>query len=118
MILLNSPYGHPSRIELGRYANGNIAIMLVAHVTQANPDAELFDGEPILTASINTIDLPDDRVAIKTYSENEGIVSLLLNANVIEGSPIQQVKSGFVTIPVYKLGAALLAEIAELDAVI
>ncbi len=59
------------------------------------------DGEPMLTASVN---LPNEQlgyneVAIKNYSENEGILDILINAGIIS-NPTRFVDSGFANIPI------------------
>lgn len=76
------------------YGNGRIAIQLI--------DAE--DGEPIATATINIPDedIKDDEVIIKDYSENEGMLNALLEADIIE--PAHRVtSSGYVfNIPICK----------------
>ena len=76
------------------YGNGRIAIQLI--------DAE--DGEPIATATINIPDedIKDDEVIIKDYSENDGMLNALLEADIIE--PAHRVtSSGFISvIPICK----------------
>jgi hypothetical protein len=61
-------------IETGRYANERLAVQLVEN------------GEDFATVSVN---LPDEAIgpnefAFKNYSENEGLLEELLQANVIE----------------------------------
>jgi hypothetical protein len=63
-------------------------------------DAE--DGMPYTTASVSIPDLTKEEVGIKNYSENEGVLTFLLENNIVE-PPHRFVQSGFVTIPVCKL---------------
>ena len=78
----------------GKYRNGQTAIQLFS----------TNDGMPWAVA---TVCLPDqslqpDEVALKTYSENRGILETLLDAGMIE-PPHRELSSGFVTIPICKL---------------
>jgi hypothetical protein len=84
-----------------RYQNGQTAIEL-----------ETTDGEPWLTATVAVPQtIPTGCVAVKGWSENEGIPEVLTQGGLIEGGPVQHVRSGFVDIPVYRLTAAALAAI-------
>ena len=79
-------------IYVERYKNnGRIAIELI--------DPE--DGEIIAVATINIpeIELQENEVIIKDYSENEGMYLTLLMAGVI-GPAKYYVETGFVTCPV------------------
>lgn len=78
---------------VGLYANGNLGI-------------EIWSDEegPITKVTVNPdIKIPTDRIAIKNYSENEGMVDFLVEEDLIEPDPVQIIESGFVTIPVHKL---------------
>ena len=76
-----------------QYGNGRLAIILV--------DAE--DSSPIATATVNLPDedMTDDEVAIKDYSENEGMLAALLDSGLIS-KPVRLAFSGFVTVPICK----------------
>ena len=79
-------------IQIEKYQFGNKVIRLV--------DAE--DGMPVATATTNVKGLLPDEIAIKDYSENEGMYETLLNAGVI--SPMhREIKEGWLIIPVCKL---------------
>ena len=62
------------------------------------------DGAPVAIATVNIPDYPlkEDEVLIKDYSENTGIMKVLLDAKVIEFTG-KYVESGFTSIPVCKL---------------
>ena len=81
-------------IKTAKYMNGNNAIQFI----------EAGTGEPILTASVNPphIILADDEIAIKDYSENEGVAECLKYHEII-GTQVSNIVSGWVNIPVYKL---------------
>lgn len=79
-------------LEMGTYVNGGVAMRLV--------DAE--DGGPVATATVWLDGLAPDEVAIKNYSENEGMMGALMGANVIT-APHREIHSGFVDIPVCRL---------------
>lgn len=60
------------------------------------------DGMPVATASTWYPDLENREFAIKDYSENEGMLDCLLEANIIE-APHRKVQSGFVELHIAKL---------------
>lgn len=89
-------------VSKARYYNGRLAIVLVDN----------FTGALIARATLNLPDDPltDDEVAIKDYSENEGILDALVGAGIVE-QPHRFLSSGFIgDIPVCKVNAELLAE--------
>ena len=79
-------------LEVSEYSNGGIALLL--------NDAD--DGEPIATASVWIEGIPEGCVAIKDYSENEGMTDALINAKIIKPQIIDFHRSGFVTIMIYE----------------
>lgn len=100
-IQLTLKNGVKVRAYISRYDHGNaVYIQLVVDGDQD----DMVDGEPWATASVNPLlELPEGYVAIKNWSENEGIERDLLDAGIVEGQPVKHIPSGFVTIPVYKL---------------
>lgn len=103
-ILLDLPWMENTQYALccwGNYGNGVNALQL-----------ESLSGEPFCTASINPPGVVlSDEIAIKNWSENEGMEHALRYAGVIEGNPLRYISSGFVRIPVYNLSEQSLAEI-------
>lgn len=82
-------------VQLEKYNNnGRTAITLI--------DTE--DNGPVATCTINLDDvqLTDDEVIIKDYSENEGMLDCLIAAGIVS-DPIRYVDSGFIKAPVCKL---------------
>lgn len=86
--------------SVGRYPNGNIAIEIWS------------DSEgPINRTTINAgIILPDEYIAVKNYSENEGIysenegiVDFLKELGIIAEEPVMTIPSGFIWVPIYRL---------------
>jgi hypothetical protein len=88
----------PVEVAFARYRNGQIALTLVCP-----------DGDDWLTAT-SAVDaaIPGDAVAVKDWSENEGVPDLLIAGGLIEPAPFMRIRSGFVAIPVYRLTAAAL----------
>jgi hypothetical protein len=88
-----------------RYDNGRPALQLV--------DAE--DGSPIATATVNLPDvaLGRNQVAIKNYSENEGMLDALVAAGVVKPTG-QTVRSGYVEVPVCDLQPPF-REVSQVD---
>jgi len=79
----------------GRYGNGNLAL-------QVESPAE----GPICVCSVNPgVPLPDNELAVKDWSENEGMVEELKRQNVIFGDPVRTLNTayGFVKIKVFAL---------------
>ena len=71
-----SPYGDTYRLQAGygRYANGQTRIQLY----------DVMDGMPYATATVAVdVKLAEDEVAIKNYSENEGVLDSLIKAGVV-----------------------------------
>lgn len=88
----------PIRLELHRYAeSNNIALCGVL----LDPDLE----EPFTTYTVNMEGhkLPDNCVALKTWSEGVGADEVLTAANIIERDPIDYINNGFIIAPVYRL---------------
>ena len=82
-------------LSFGQYRNGSTAISLVSAT----------DGCPVAVATVNVEDYPlqDGQILVKDYSENAGMVSALVNANVIHPLPVAIVSSGYVKIPCHRL---------------
>ncbi len=82
------------RLEWLNYtSNGNVA--LVAR--------DAADGSPIGALSINTYEeLPSDVIAIKDYSENEGVLKSLVDNGVL-AEPEDWINIGYVQIPVCRI---------------
>ena len=57
-----------------------------------------------MVASVNIPEekIGKDEIIIKNYSENEGILDILIKANIIS-KPIRMVETGYVEVPVCKL---------------
>jgi hypothetical protein len=80
--------------QFAKYQNGQVAIKLTDN----------SDGFPYATATVCVEDnlLNEGEVAIKNYSENEGILESLIEAEVIE-VPHAFIQSSFTKIPICKL---------------
>lgn len=78
----------------GRYDNGRIGLEVI--------DAK--DGEPLFTATVNLpdIELASDEVVIKNYSENEGLLEVLVAYNYVIPTG-QVVETGYVSVPICQL---------------
>jgi len=78
-------------VVFDKYHNGRTAIRLVQN------------GSPYATATINDddVDLRDDEVIIKNYSENKGILEALERAGIV--SRLYTIKIGFTEPVVCKL---------------
>lgn len=75
-----------------RYCNGNLALQVISET----------EG-PITTCTVNPgFTIEDNAIAIKNYSENDGMVDTLKGMGII-GKELYRVRSGFVEIPIYEL---------------
>lgn len=85
--------GETCDVVFARYGNGRIAIQLIT-----------ANGEPWARATVNLPAEPlgADEVFIKDYSENEGMLDVLVAAGVVEDTGVR-VDSGWVTVPVARL---------------
>jgi hypothetical protein len=95
------PYGEYSiSIRMLKYGNGQHRMEFI--------DSE--DGFPVLVASV-AIDesLGSDQIAIKDYSENEGVLKFLMEEGIIS-SPLKYFNSGFVRIPICQINETFLKE--------
>lgn len=93
--LTHALYGkdHEVTFALGKYHNGN-------------PSLEAFtpDGEPFMRCSVNPpYVLPEGQIAIKDWSENEGIDKDLQQLGIISKEPVDGFATGFVSALVYNL---------------
>jgi hypothetical protein len=103
MLVIDTRFGlnEAVRVQFARYRNGQIALSLVTQ-----------DGEPWLDATCSLPSpVPAHCVAIKNWSENDGVPAMLLAAGVIEGAPVAHTASGFVAVPIYRLTSAALAKV-------
>jgi hypothetical protein len=81
-------------VQKHEYDNGRPALRLV--------DAE--DCSPVATATVNLPDVPlrINQVAIKDWSENEGILRAMTEAGVVKPTG-ETVRSGYVQVPICEL---------------
>jgi hypothetical protein len=81
-------------VEVLEYPNGRKALELI--------DAKT--GELVLVATTNLPNVPmaSDEVAIKNYSENEGVLDVLIKAQIIS-QPQRYEQNGYITAPICKL---------------
>jgi hypothetical protein len=82
-------------VNFRNYGNSGIAICL----------DDVIDGSPVAVASVNLEGIAEvnkGEIAIKDYSENEGMLDTLVNAGIVS-KPLRYVQSGFVQIPICKL---------------
>jgi hypothetical protein len=79
-------------LERCNYLNNALALELV----------ETETGEPFIMCTLNIPDLSYGEVAIKNYSENEGVLDFLIKEGIIE-PPHRFASSGYVSLPVCKV---------------
>ena len=76
------------KLRISKYNNGRIAISAIDS-----------DGIPLCKCTVNLpdIQIPDDFVLIKNYSENEGVLEDLIEMDVISEA-ITTIPSGFIEV--------------------
>lgn len=80
--------GYDCNLVFGQYGNGQTAIQLI----------DTSDGGIVAVASVSIDTNPkikDDQVIIKNWSENEGVLDMLIDSGIIS-SPIDTIPTGFV----------------------
>lgn len=81
-------------LQLGEYTNSQTALELI----------NTLDGSPVITASISVPDcaLEKNELIIKDYSENEGVLSFLVENNIVR--PLgRYVNTGLITVQIVEL---------------
>ena len=86
--------GYNCKLHIARYSNGRVAISLV----------DAVDGSPIFKATVNvpSENVPEGYVAIKNYSENEGVLDYLVQAGVV-GKSVGKIPAGYLEADLCKL---------------
>lgn len=95
MFTYESKYGtyDDCMFMTGYYENGNLGVEIWSN-----------GKGPVTKVTVNPdLRLPKDTIAVKNYSENEGTLEWLKSMDIIEKNPVGEVRSDWVTIPVYKL---------------
>lgn len=92
-------------LELNYYKADDCYFVATHYKSPDNPALLIeSDGERMCIASVNPdMELPEHHIAIKNWSENDGMDDFLKKVGIIENEPIYSVPSGFVSIPIYPL---------------
>lgn len=104
-------WGNPVWVwpQVRQYPNNRLCIQLFSYAK----DNQFI--EPWATATVNLPDqlLNPGEVFIKDYSENAGLLELLVRAKIIEPRPLKEVPSSFITVTAHKLTPEFLDFISE-----
>lgn len=88
------------------YSDGPVTVYLQSrNYPSGNVRIDLIDARdhcPYMSVTVNIEGLDENEVAIKNYSENEGILAVLVDEGIVK-PPHRHVKSGFVLIPICEL---------------
>jgi hypothetical protein len=77
-------------------------------VTKVTPNRiQLYDAEDglpyaVATVNIDELNMVEGYVAVKDYSENEGMLQFLIDNDIVE-PPVTHVESGYVKLPICKI---------------
>jgi hypothetical protein len=91
--------------QLVTIGNYTCQVVLEQYHTSNNLSITLMDiqdFEPYAVASVNIDGLNRDEIAIKNYSENSGILNVLIDANIID-RPHRYIDNGYINFPIVKL---------------
>lgn len=86
------------------YPNKQLSLQLVVADTDVNRSQGLSPGEPVATATscLEVYHFGEGQTAIKNYSENEGILDVLLTAKIVEETG-ELVQGDFCSFPIVKV---------------
>jgi hypothetical protein len=89
---------------MAKYFDFDKTQVSVTAYSHNNRKAIVHDDFPPIVLTINLPDVPlaEDEVAIKNYSEHEGVLDDLIDAGIVS-QPVKFIQSGFVEIPVCKI---------------
>lgn len=91
--IYESKYGKYSVVfDVNHFANGGKVFRLI----------DTFDFSPVSNCNVWVEGLAEDEIAVKNYSENEGMLNFLVENNICE-VPHRNVSSGYVVLPICKL---------------
>lgn len=84
--------------------NGAPAIRLVGDETEQNGHLDVFPGDAIATATVclPEIKLAENETLIKDYSENEGILKVLVDNGIVKPTGIE-IDTGFTKVHVVEV---------------
>jgi hypothetical protein len=87
------------------------ALRIIAANTENNRGMGISIGEPVATASINMeyYKFDNDEVAVKTYSENHGLLPILIGAKIVTLTD-KRINSPYGLLPVVAINCDKLAE--------
>lgn len=104
MILTYPRYGNPVlHTAWEEYATGGLCLRLLMN------DEELWGTATVQCAE--TKYLPLFSAFVKDYSENEGMTAALIDAGIIEATPVAQHRSGYVILYAYRFTPEAIKEI-------
>ncbi len=85
----------------GREVTVKITTSICPNRIQLN---DAVDGQPYAVATVNIPELGmvEGYVAVKDYSENEGVLKFLIDNDIVE-PPVTHVESGYVKLPICKI---------------
>src|SRR5699024_434250 len=88
------------RLVFENYQDGNNTAIILE---EYNEEYGFFEEYFIATVNVESLKLGENFVAIKNYSENEGVLEALIEAGIVEKEAVTIAYSGFVELPVHKL---------------
>lgn len=84
--------------KIGKYYNGKTCLSYVSY----DEDMGMSQQECVASINIPNLDIDVNIIAVKTYSENEGLLKIMIAAGHVS-QPLQWIEQSFVKIPICKL---------------
>ena len=104
MILHNEVMFHePCLVSIEEYHDGSVALQLFC---------KNAPHEPMATATVWVPGLNRNEIAIKDYSENEGMLQALIKANIVT-IPHHRRLEGFTSVPICYLTETVMEDMAQ-----
>jgi hypothetical protein len=94
-----------------QYAKGHTALLLVS-AGQKLYGEEIYPGERIASVTINIDGLKKDEIAVKNYSENEGMLDLMLQLGIVLPAH-RTARTGFVEVTIHRINEDVIKEYLE-----
>ena len=95
--------GYACYVSKSTYKDGQTRLSLCSAVD--DEDNELFEGMPVAEATLNLTlnnNFSSEFVVLKDYSENEGMLDVLMQAGVVEPTG-KTLLTGYVSVPIVRV---------------
>ena len=97
--------GYDMILKKEEYQNGKTALVII--IGNGNDALEEMGMQPgdeytVVTVNLPNVELQDNEICVKNYTENEGLFEQLIEQKILRDTG-RKVKTGFVSIPIAEL---------------